>query len=250
MKRVVVRALDEDPFDSEAHEIKRPLYAALVPDEVFTGSHFERRFVTIFGRVWENLLRTVGENRFGWAKRQHKISGQIRQGSLEGIQRILDDLEHANPNDRERVRPDWHKELELAKSGSGAWRDVEVHCDVFLSTSPDAPGYAFELKSPTPNSDQTKVSKEKLLKLHCMKPCPVTAAYFALPYNPYGEKHLYDWSFPTRWFDMRHDECVLIGDELWDLAGGEGTYSEIIRIAQEVGIRYRERILDYMNAAK
>ena len=49
---------------------------------------------------------------------------------------------------------------------------------------------------------------------------------------------------------MRHDECVLIGDELWDLAGGEGTYSEIIRIAQEVGIRYRERILDYMNAEK
>jgi hypothetical protein len=31
--------------------LKKPLYAALVPDEIFKGSDFERRFVTPFGDV-------------------------------------------------------------------------------------------------------------------------------------------------------------------------------------------------------
>ena len=127
---------------------------------------------------------------------------------------------------------------------------MSVNCDVFVSTSPEAPGLAFELKAPQPNSDQTKVSKEKLLKLLCMEPRGVTAAYFALPYNPYGEKRLYNWSFPMRWFDMQNDECVLIGDELWTRVGGAGTYDEIIRIAQAVGLRYRRQILDYMNSSQ
>jgi hypothetical protein len=76
------------------------------------------------------------------------------------------------------------------------------------------------LKAPLPNSDQTKVSKEKILKLHCMEPPLVDNAYFALPYNPYGSRENYSWSFPARWFDMKHDDVVLIGDEFWDTIGG------------------------------
>ena len=94
MKQVVVRAIEEDPFDGEHHEIEKPLHAALVPRDVFKGSRFERRFVTIFGRVWEELLRAVGQARFGWATRQHRMDGRIRRGCLERIQRILDQLEH------------------------------------------------------------------------------------------------------------------------------------------------------------
>lgn len=84
------------------------------------------------------------------------------------------------------------------------------------------------------------------MKLHCMEPCHVTATYFALPYNPYGERHLYDWRFPKRWFDMQRDDCVLIGEDLWNLVGGEGTFGEIIRIAEEVGLSYRSSILDHV----
>ena len=35
----------------------------------------------------------------------------------------------------------------------------------------------FEVKAPLPNSDQSKVSKEKLLKLHAMEPLQVKGAY-------------------------------------------------------------------------
>jgi hypothetical protein len=46
MDKVMVRVLEEDPFIKEKHHSSKPLYAALVPDEIFKGSHFERRFVT------------------------------------------------------------------------------------------------------------------------------------------------------------------------------------------------------------
>lgn len=55
MDRVMNNVLINDPFVKEKHHSAKPLYAALVPDEIFKGSHFERRFVTPFGGVWEKL---------------------------------------------------------------------------------------------------------------------------------------------------------------------------------------------------
>ena len=55
MDRLMDRVLIEDPFVVEKHHATKPLYAALVPDEIFKGSHFERRFVTPFGNTWERL---------------------------------------------------------------------------------------------------------------------------------------------------------------------------------------------------
>jgi len=59
MNRVMERVLVTDPFIKEKHHSTKPLYAALVPDEIFKGSHFERRFVTPFGGVWEKLAEIV-----------------------------------------------------------------------------------------------------------------------------------------------------------------------------------------------
>ncbi len=59
MNKVMNRVLIEDPFIKENHHAAKPLYAALVPDEIFKGSHFERRFVTPFGSVWEKLAMVV-----------------------------------------------------------------------------------------------------------------------------------------------------------------------------------------------
>ena len=241
MDAVMDKVLRQDPFDMKQRQRKAPLHTALVPEEIFKGSHFERRFVTLFGTVWEKLAAVIGQNRFGFGTTQHMLVGRVRQQCLDRIQRTLDDLEHGRTNGR-RVQPSWDAELEYVRAGGGRWQEVSVNCDVYVSSAVDTPGLAFELKAPLPNSDQTKVSKEKLLKLHCMEPPQVDGAYFALPYNPYGSRELYRWSFPQRWFDMREDRCVLIGDDLWNKLGGEGAYQAIIEVAKEVGRRYRRRI--------
>ena len=241
MDRVMRKVLVADPFDQEQHRRKKPPHAALVPDEIFLGSHFERRFVTPLGKVWEQLVQVLGQAKFGFAATDHEIRGRVRQGRLDRIHETLDRLELGPA--RGGAAPDWQRELAyIRKSRRGKSMDVRVICDVFIAESADGPGEAFEVKAAQPNSDQSKVSKEKLLKLYAMEPLQVSGAYYALPYNPYGRREDYGWTIPMRWFDMRSDPCVLIGDDLWDKVGGKGTYEVFLAIVQELGKAYHKRI--------
>ena len=81
-----------------------------------------------------------------------------------------------------------------------------------------------------------------MLKLLAMNERPVSAAYYALPYNPYGKRQDYAWSLPMRWFNMQTDDCVLIGDELWNMIGGKGTYQLFISEINKLGKDYKEQI--------
>ena len=80
-----------------------------------------------------------------------------------------------------------------------------------------------------------------------MEPRQVAGAYFALPYNPYGKHEDYAWSFPARWFNMREDEVVLVGNEFCEKIGGMGTYQAFIDAVNEIGTQYKDRIyLDFL----
>jgi hypothetical protein len=241
MDRVLKKVLDEDPFCPDIHHAKKPIYAALVPDEIFKGAHFERRFVTPFGGVWEKLAAVVATETHGNCALGKSIDGTITEGRLRRIQEILNNLEHP-PDRKNKVRPNWDEELGYILSGKGQPMPVTVICDLYIDSQSTGKKYSFELKAPLPNSDQTKVSKEKMFKLLAMQPCPVDEAYYALPYNPYGKKQDYRWSFPLRWFDMANDAAVLIGDEFWDLIGGKGTYGALIFEINSLGDEYRDRI--------
>lgn len=91
MDRVMDRVLVLDPFVAEKHHANKPLYAALVPDEIFKGSHFERRFVTPFGRVWEKLAVQVALAYHGHCTQGASVQGTIGEESLEEFKRYLID---------------------------------------------------------------------------------------------------------------------------------------------------------------
>jgi hypothetical protein len=241
MDRVMENVLVNDPFVKEKHHASKPLYAALVPDEIFKGSHFERRFVTPFGSVWEKLAQVVAIEAHGNCSMGHTIIGNVGAESLRRIQEVLNKLEH-NVKGKDKAKPDWKTELEYIKKGGGEPIPVSVTCDIFIHNEKTNTKYAFELKAPLPNSDQTKVSKEKMFKLLAMNPPQVDYAFYALAYNPYGRKEDYRWGFPLRWFNMQKDESVLIGDEFWELIGGKGTYNNFIKEVNLLGKEYRERI--------
>lgn len=241
MDRVMNNVLVNDPFIKEKHHSSKPLYSALVPDEIFKGSHFERRFVTPFGGVWEKLAQVVANENHGHCSMGHSVNGVVGSESLRRIQEVLNNLEHSGKGE-EKIKPDWAKELKYIRQGGGDPIPVSVTCDIFIHNEETNTKYAFELKAPLPNSDQTKVSKEKMLKLLAMKPKQVDYAFYALVYNPYGKKEDYKWTFPMRWFNMHKDESVLIGNEFWDLIGGEGTYKTFITEVNKLGKDYKERI--------
>lgn len=243
MDRVMHKVLIEDPFLPDKHKAEKPLYAALVPKEIFKGSHFERRFVTPFGKAWEKLALVAATHGLGYGAMNQMVKGTVKQERLRRITEILNSLEHGEWNNK-RIKPDWGTELSYVLEGKGKDIPVSVICDVYAEDRRKSKKkFAFELKAPLPNSDQTKVSKEKLLKLYSMEPLQIDEAYYALPYNPYGTKREeYAWSFPARWFDMKKDPVVLIGVEFWEKIGGLGTYDAFISAVNEIGVGYRERI--------
>jgi hypothetical protein len=210
MDRVMIRVLSEDPFIKETHHAGKPIYAALVPDEIFKGSHFERRFVTPFGRVWENLAQVVATEAHGHCVMGHIIEGNIGSERLRRIQETLNGLEHVTKGAK-RIKPNWDEELAYILAGGGPLIPVSVTCDIFIRNESTGERFAFELKGP-------------------------------LPYNPYGKREDYKWTFPMRWFDMQKDSAVLIGDEFWDKVGGNGTYQHFIKEINALGKVYRERI--------
>ncbi len=242
MDRVMEKVLVTDPFIVEKHHAAKPLYAALVPDEIFKGSHFERRFVTPFGTVWEKLAVQVAKAFHGHCEQGASVEGTIGEESLRRIQEILNNLEHSVRGHR-KASPNWTEELAYVRAGGGRPIPVSITCDILIKSKRSRRTYAFELKAPLPNSDQTKVSKEKMFKLLAMNERIVTDAYYALVYNPYGKKREdYAWSFPKRWFDMVNDDSVLIGEELWEFIGGKDTYKHFISEINQLGVAYKERI--------
>ena len=241
MENVMDKVLVTDPFVAEEHHAKKPLYAALVPHEIFKGSHFERRFVTPFGTAWERLAMAVGNVHHGKCTKGASVEGTIGKERLRRIQEVLNRLEHG-VNGKKKQKPNWDEELAYILAGGGEPIPTSVTCDILINSDLTGETYAFELKGPLPNSDQTKVSKEKMFKLLAMDGTPVQHAYYALPYNPYFKRENYEWSFPGRWFNMKEDSCVLIGEELWDLIGGEGTYQLFISEINKLGAHYKERI--------
>lgn len=243
MDKVLDKVLRTDPFIAEEHHAAKPLYSALVPDEIFKGSHFERRFVTPFGNVWESLAEAVALRCHGVCKKGHTIHGVIGRESLRRIQEVLNKLEHPDFKTGKRIKPNFAKELHFVCAGGGEPVPCDVTCDIYVENISTGKRFAFELKGPLPNSDQTKVSKEKILKLLAMKPNVVDEAFYALVYNPYGaSKSDYAWSFPCRWFDMHNDSAVLIGEEFWDKIGGLGAYKQFIDEVNKLGRAYKDRI--------
>ena len=241
MERVMNRVLVDDPFKVDKHRAAKPLYAALVPDEIFKGSHFERRFVTPFGRVWEQLAFLAAKNGIGNAELQKSITGNIPEERLNRIAQVLRNLEHPAKG-KKKIKPNWGKELSFVLEGKGELIPTTVITDIYVKDDSQNKTLAFEIKAPLPNSDQTKVSKEKVLKLYAMEPRIISDAFFVLPYNPYGKRENYGWSFPKRWFDMIEDDVVLIGGEFWDLLGGAGTYDLFIKEINKLGKKYKDRI--------
>lgn len=182
MDAVMRRVLFEDPFLVEVHHSSKPLYAALVPDEIFKGSHFERRFVTRFGGVWEKLAVVVAAEAHGDCGKGRTVQGQIGKERLRRIQSVLNGLEHGTAENGRPAKPDWEEEIRYILAGKGEPVACAVTCDLQIDSRTTGKRYAFELKGPLPNSDQTKVSKEKILKLLAMEPRRVDEAYYALVY--------------------------------------------------------------------
>lgn len=98
--------------------------------------------------------------------------------------------------------------------------------------------YFFEIKTVKPNIDVFEKSKLKLLEWIARKRQHVKV-YLAFPYNPY---HPQPYSRFTETGMMNHPNDFLIGEEYWDLIGGENTFPSLLETFDEVGKEYKDRL--------
>ena len=159
MDRVMENVLVNDPFVKEKHHASKPLYAALVPDEIFKGSHFERRFVTPFGGVWERLAQVVAIEAHGNYMMKQTITGNVGLGRLRRIQAVL------NRSINKNYEFDWEKEIQYILEARGQPLPVTVNYDISINNEQIEGHFVFELEESKSDIHQIRDSKEKILKL-------------------------------------------------------------------------------------
>lgn len=216
----------------------RPFHAALLSEEVLFWSKFERSFSTSFGqRVIEKISKLVvlnsGANN---AETQRSSIFDIDINKLTFIDNHISSL-----RDGSRSQKNWAQDIidlnnvEL----SGTTSSIRVISDLWWEKN--GINNFMSIKTVKPNIDQTAEAKKDLLKLKAFDPnCNV---YFGLYYNPFGEeKSLYNWTPPKGIFNFTEDACVLIGQEYWEILGGDGTYAQVLELAEEIGTKTKESL--------
>jgi len=216
--------LKKTAFNKKKGEYK-PFHAALIPSKLLRMQNFFRSFSTSLGQgVFEYIAKVVAESNEKWI--EVRSNYKFNAVASSNIQSIVDNFIEDILNKQVKTYP--YPEFPSPNSKN----QKKIVVDLSFKDKKTKIMYFLEIKSPKPNKDQTRQTKEKFLFL--LATYPNSKVYYAFPYNPYGEdKSNYKWNFTKMLFDL--NEEVLIGKEFWDFLGGKNTYEEILKIFRSVG---------------
>lgn len=211
----------------------RPFHDALLPKQVVRFSAFERSFSTSLGaRTFETIAELILQHNpnVSNVERQKYTFITLNTSINTAISSYIQDLRDnkrapLNITDAVQMINDVEKKGNLIQIRviSDIWWETNDGCESFVS-----------IKTVKPNIDQTAVALSDCL--HIMASLPNANAFFALPYNPYGEiQSSYNFTPPMKIMNLTSDPHVLIGKDFWDTIGGEGCYEKILSIAKTVG---------------
>jgi hypothetical protein len=220
----------------------RPFHESLLPDGLLKITEFERSFSTKLGTTFEECARLIALDNHKYAKRGHRVTGQI---SLKAVKRIEEITSKIGTGGMKSGYPEFVEEI-VKIAGDGESVERTSIADLYI-VKKDGTEIFIEIKSPKPNKGQCLEATGRLLQIHGItyKKYPKVKAYYATAYNPYGiDKSTYKHSFVVNYMDLEDE--VLLGKEFWDLVGGHGTYEEILEIYQEVGREKGPDMLDQL----
>jgi hypothetical protein len=233
--KILHRCIDRAIKRVSVDKTYRPFHEALLTKELVAASAFERSFSTSFGQgPIEEISEILAISTGAESKRQKETRVNVNKGAVDEIDRILSALRSGDSS------PNWKKEqAKVLAFTKGDFVQRRVLSDLWIKRGTIES--FISIKTVKPNIDQTEIVKKDmlLLKAHDKK----CQTFLGLYYNPGGpEREDYNWSVPSKIFDMINDECVLIGQEYWDFVGGKGTYAALLDIFGEVGEETREQL--------
>lgn len=225
-----VRRMSNKVGDFTVEDVRRafPFHDLFFRDEAIVAFKLQRSIVTSMGMgFYPEIARLIATQNYQ-PRLEHALEVTLDESMCNRIEQIVSELRTATR------KPDFATEMdEILSSTGGPLRTTQVIADLYIPDFRGGPLFA-ELKSPKPNLDVAAESKKKMLycRAHSEIQHQAGRATFALPYNPYVERAKYNWWPTLQIMDMAQD--VTIGQEFWDLVGGESTYEELLRIIADV----------------
>ena len=222
----------------------KPFQAALIPPELIRINQFERGLSTKLGNSFEECARLIALEHHQDVRRSYDIKADVSLIAFAEAERQKENYESAII--KGQAKPSFEQMVEKVLD-SRRNDDLEaktVRTDLYILAK-DESEYFFEIKSPKPNKGQCLEVTQRLLRFHLLRgeKRPKVKAYYAMPYNPYGStKADYKWSYALNY--MPFSEALVIGNEFWNIIGGETAYEELLEIYLEVGREKGKYMLD------
>jgi len=213
----------------------RPFHEALLTKKIVSASAFERSFSTSFGQgPIEQISKIVVLSTGAECVRQKETRVNVNKGAEDEVVRILHALRSGEAS------PNWENEIaRVLAFTKGDYIQRRIISDLWIKRNESE--IFISIKTVKPNIDQTEIVKRDMLLLRAHDSSYET--FFGLYYNPGGPtRQDYNWYVPNNIFDMSNDNCVVIGQEYWDLLGGEGTYKELLEIFKKIGVETRTQL--------
>ena len=233
---------DTEEAPSSGRGTVKPFHEAILPSRIRAISEFERSFSTRLGSTFEACAQIIAAQYHRQAQRGYKLKASVSRIALEEVNIQIRAFE-SMATQAQRLRFDDMVAAVLSKASDDDAEKLSITADLYILRH-DGTELFFEIKSPQPNKGQCLEVTQRLLRIHLARrqPRPQVQAYFAMPYNPYGDARSdYRWRYAIDYTPF--EDAVRIGQEFWSLVGTDSTYSELLQIYAEVGQECEQAIL-------
>jgi hypothetical protein len=187
--------------DYEIETLKRayPFHRLFFDEVGLVAFKQERSVVTRMGQsLYPELARLIALENYADVTRERVIAGQLRDTTVNTIDRIVRDLRA-----RQRV-PNHAQEIDEIAHADPDSSEVEVRviADLYIGDFRDGPFFA-EIKTPVPNLDICAETKAKILTFKALFRDQNPQAYLAFAYNPFITRAEYAHTFTEQIMDMQ-----------------------------------------------
>jgi hypothetical protein len=184
--------------------------------------------------LYPKIAEIIAEDKFKDVHQIYKFTDKISRERAITIEQIITELRGG------KRKPNFSEETRQIRESGISEVEIEVMFIADLYIGDFVPGPLFtEIKTPRPNLDICAESKKKMLFFRAMFTQRNPQAFLAFPYNPFITRKAYNHTFTKSIMDM--DNEVLIGGEMWDKIGGQGTFEELLALIKEARGKLKSR---------
>ena len=234
IKKLLISTLDNKIAKYTRETTSMPFLVKLMQDPEKVASYsFIHSLATSLGMsIYEQVAKIIAQPNFDKVETGYDVIGFISDEENSIISQIMQEIGNGT---RTADKSNEIKEILQCKPSTKNRKRI-IRSDLFLQKNGEE--FYIEIKTAKPNIDVFNKSKQKLLEWVGLRKKPITTI-LAIPYNPYHPK-------PYNRFTIQgvldEEKELYVEGKFWSLLGGEGTYEQLLKIFNEVGLEYKIRI--------